>query len=790
MPCTLRLFYLPHAIHLYLMPIYQLFATTPKAMETILTDELQTLGITNIKATMAGVAFQGDLETAYRACLWSRTANRILLVLSSFEVKTQEDLYNGIQQINWYEHINPEDTFAVSFSAKNSEAINNTHFGALKVKDAIVDQMRDKFQKRPSIDTEQPNIRINVYLQGEQAQLSLDLSGESLHRRGYRDVNIRAPMKENLAAAMLLRCGWPEIAKQKGALIDPMCGSGTLLLEAAMIAADYAPGLLREYFGFIGWKKHDAACWKKLRMEALQRRKVGLEKLPIIVGFDQNRHTVNTALAHIANAGLQNKIHVERRDIEDAQPAESWTPGLLICNPPYGERLGDEQETAELYKKFGESLKAHFIGWKAAMIISNPELGFRLGVRSQKPITLYNGALECKLLRLNVEESNFFIPKARNQEERITKVLAINTAKQPEVETEKILRLENALKHDIQELAVKDVRQIEAVVIHNEDNKVGAIEFANRLKKNFKKLSKWAKQNAITCYRVYDADLPEYAAAVDIYQGEQTWINVQEYEPPKTIDQHKADQRLAGLLAEIPQVLGVNSDQVFLKIRKKQRSTDQYEKHDDQGRFHIIEEGGCNLLVNFEDYLDTGLFLDHRPIRLLIQQQAKNKRFLNLFAYTGSATVHAAVGGAKSTTTVDMSNTYIEWAKKNMALNKNTGEHEFIQADCLEWLANEAKEFDGRQYDLIFLDPPTFSNSKRMDDVFDIQNDHVQLIKNAVGLLAAEGILYFSTNFRRFKIDLPELYELSVVDISAKTIPEDFSRNPRIHYCWKITHAA
>jgi 23S rRNA (guanine2445-N2)-methyltransferase / 23S rRNA (guanine2069-N7)-methyltransferase len=772
------------------MPTYQLFATTPKAMETILTDELQTLGITNIKATMAGVAFQGDLETAYRACLWSRTANRILLVLSSFEVKTQEDLYNGIQQINWYEHINPEDTFAVSFSAKNSEAINNTHFGALKVKDAIVDQMRDKFQKRPSIDTEQPNIRINVYLQGEQAQLSLDLSGESLHRRGYRDVNIRAPMKENLAAAMLLRCGWPEIAKQKGALIDPMCGSGTLLLEAAMIAADYAPGLLREYFGFIGWKKHDAACWKKLRMEALQRRKVGLEKLPIIVGFDQNRHTVNTALAHIANAGLQNKIHVERRDIEDAQPAESWTPGLLICNPPYGERLGDEQETAELYKKFGESLKAHFIGWKAAMIISNPELGFRLGVRSQKPITLYNGALECKLLRLNVEESNFFIPKARNQEERITKVLAINTAKQPEVETEKILRLENALKHDIQELAVNEVRQIEAVVIHNEDNKVGAIEFANRLKKNFKKLSKWAKQNAITCYRVYDADLPEYAAAVDIYQGEQTWINVQEYEPPKTIDQHKADQRLAGLLAEIPQVLGVNSDQVFLKIRKKQRSTDQYEKHDDQGRFHIIEEGGCNLLVNFEDYLDTGLFLDHRPIRLLIQQQAKNKRFLNLFAYTGSATVHAAVGGAKSTTTVDMSNTYIEWAKKNMALNKNTGEHEFIQADCLEWLANEAKEFDGRQYDLIFLDPPTFSNSKRMDDVFDIQNDHVQLIKNAVGLLAAEGVLYFSTNFRRFKIDLPELYELSVVEISAKTIPEDFSRNPRIHYCWKITHAA
>ncbi len=759
------------------MPTYQLFATTPKAMETILTDELKSLGINDIKATMAGVAFEGDLETAYRACLWSRTANRILLVLSSFTVKSQEDLYKGVQQINWFEHINPEDTFAVSFSAKNSEAINNTHFGALKVKDAIVDQMRETFQKRPSIDTEQPNIRINVYLQGEQAQLSLDLSGESLHRRGYRDVNIKAPMKENLAAAMLLRCGWPEMAKQKASLIDPMCGSGTLLLEAAMIAADYAPGLLREYYGFTGWKKHDAECWKKLRMEALQRRKVGLEKLPIIVGFDQDRHTVNTALQHIANAGLQNKIHVERRDIEEAKPADSWPRGLLICNPPYGERLGDEEETAELYVKFGNTLKTRFVGWKAAMIISNPELGFRLGIRSQKPITLFNGALECKLLRFNIEENNFFIPKARNQEERIAQVMAISKPPQP------ALSAIGDSEHDSTESEIN-------VSHHQEESAVGAIDFANRLKKNVKKLSKWAKQNQITCYRVYDADLPDYSAAVDIYQGEETWVNVQEYEPPKTIDQHKADQRLAGLLAEIPNVLGVNREQVFLKIRRKQRSTDQYEKHDNQGRFHVIEEGGCKLLVNFEDYLDTGLFLDHRPIRLQLQKEAKDKRFLNLFAYTGSATVHAAVGGAKSTTTVDMSNTYLQWAKNNLALNPNAGEHEFVQADCLQWLANQASQPDSQHYDLIFLDPPTFSNSKRMDDVFDIQIDHVQLIKNAVSLLTPEGVLYFSTNFRRFKIDNEALTEYDVHDITAKTIPEDFSRNPKIHYCWKIKHGA
>jgi 23S rRNA (guanine2445-N2)-methyltransferase / 23S rRNA (guanine2069-N7)-methyltransferase len=271
-----------------------------------------------------------------------------------------------------------------------------------------------------------------------------------------------------------------------------------------------------------------------------------------------------------------------------------------------------------------------------------------------------------------------------------------------------------------------------------------------------------------------------------MYQGEQTWINVQEYEPPKSIDQHKADKRLVGLLAEIPEVFGINRDQVFLKIRRKQKNTDQYEKQGDQGHFHIIEEGGCKLLVNFEDYLDTGLFLDHRPIRLLIQQQARGKRFLNLFAYTGSATVHAAIGGAKSTTTVDMSNAYINWAKNNMALNKNQGEHEFIQEDCLEWLDSEASLPDSRQYDLIFLDPPTFSNSKRMDDVFDIQQNHVQLINNAVVLLAPGGVLYFSTNFRRFKIDNLALSGLNVQDITAATIPEDFARNPKIHYCWRI----
>jgi 23S rRNA (guanine2445-N2)-methyltransferase / 23S rRNA (guanine2069-N7)-methyltransferase len=736
---------------------FQFFATTPKALEGILTDELRALGITEFKATTAGVAFSGDLEMAYRVCLWSRVANRVLLVLSAFEVRSQDDLYRAIQEINWFEHFGAEDTFAVSFSSKNSTVINNSHFGALKVKDAIVDQMRAKFGVRPSINTERPNLRINVHLNGEKAELSLDLSGESLHRRGYRDVSIEAPMKENLAAAMLLRCGWNVVATEGKSLLDPMCGSGTLLLEGAMIAADVAPALGRDYFGFLGWKKHDAECWQNLRRDAEWRKIVGMKKLPMIVGFDKNKNTVNTALAHVANAGFQGKIHIERRDISDAKPPESWQKGLVVCNPPYGERLGDEAETAILYEQFGQTLKTNFVGWQAALIISNPELGFRLGIRSHKPITLFNGALECRLLRLTIEKKAFFIPKERTVEQHIEHVTEI---------TEQIN----------ESAEIEDKTPVEPAPM-----------FANRLQKNLKKLSKWAKQNNVFAYRVYDADLPEYAVAVDIYHcDDKTWVNVQEYEPPKSVNQHKADMRLAGLLAEIPNVLNVPKAQVLLKIRRKQRNTEQYEKLAESGIFHEINEGGCRLLMNFDDYLDTGIFLDHRPIRLQIQKEAKGKRFLNLFAYTGSATVHAAVGGATITTTVDMSNTYLLWAKNNLALNSTTGRHEFIQADCVEWLEKEAKNAS-RQYDLIFLDPPTFSNSKRMENVFDVQLDYIQLIKNSAKLLTKDGVLYFSTNFRKFKFDANIFDELKITNITTQTIPKDFSRDMKIHYCWKIT---
>jgi 23S rRNA (guanine2445-N2)-methyltransferase / 23S rRNA (guanine2069-N7)-methyltransferase len=728
------------------MTDFQFFATSPKAMEDILAKELKDLGAKNVKTALAGVAFEGSIESAYKICLWSRIANRVLLTLANFTINSQEDLYDGIYQINWFEHMKPDDSFAVSFNAKGSKLINNTHFGALKVKDAVVDQLRKKFNKRPDINLTQPDTRINVYLNRDQATLSLDLSGESLHRRGYRDITIVAPIKENLAAAILYRSSWPEIAKQGGSLIDPMCGSATVLLEAAMIAADYAPGLLHETFGFLKWKKHDDSIWQSLLADAKQRKITGLENMPTIVGFDQSRRAVNAALLHIKNAALQDYIHIERRDINDTCPATSWQKGIIVCNPPYGERLGDKEEAAELYRQFGEVLKNQFIHWQAAMIISNPELGFRIGIRSKKPITFFNGTLECKLLRFTIEEQNFFIPKAKTQQDRIVQVVSNQTEEDPHVEM-----------------------------------------FANRLKKNIKKMAKWLKREDIHCYRIYDADLPEYAIAIDVYRGNETWINVQEYQAPRSISPEKANARLSAALNEIASVFDLSKDNIYLKVRSKQKGSDQYEKLSSSESFEIVQEKGARLYVNFENYLDTGLFLDHRPMRLKIQQKAKGKHFLNLFAYTGSISVHAAIGGAASTTSVDMSKTYLNWAQENMNLNAQDSDNYFIHVDCMKWLDDAVNQSPlEKTYDIIFLDPPTFSNSKRMEENLSIQDDHTDLILNAAELLSDGGVLYFSTNFRRFKLDYDILSDLNIKNISAKTIPADFSRNPRIHYCWEI----
>lgn len=716
------------------------YAAAPKGVGDLLTAELSAIGARSVRQQGTGVSFAGTLETGYRACLWSRLASRILLRVAEFPAPTAEALYEGVQQIDWEDHLDPEGTLAIEFIGLGRH-IRNSHFGALKVKDAIVDQFRATHGHRPSIDLERPDLRVHVRLDRDRVQLSFDLAGQSLHRRGYRSETGPAPLKENLAAAILLRAGWPAVAAAGGALIDPMCGTGTLPIEAAWIAGDCAPGLLRDYFGFTGWQGHVPKLWSKLREEAVARRAEGASKIPEIIGCDINSKAVQQARVHAERAGLSEVVRFAAQAVA-ATPKPTNAAGLLVVNPPYGQRLGEIAELGGLYAELGQMLKRNFQGWKAAVFTGNPQLGHAMGLRALLDNKLYNGPIECRLLRFEVEEGYF----APDQIKKPTVQIVDSKAKAPDGLSS------------------------------------GAEMLANRLRKNRRTLGRWARRENIDCFRLYDADLPEYALAVDLYQGAQLWVHVQEYQAPRSIDQDKARQRRDEALVTVATVLEIPSDQIFLKIRHRQKGHSQYEKLEQGGAFREVREGPCRLLVNFANYLDTGLFLDHRPTRELVGKLAKGRSFLNLFAYTGVATVRAAMDGAASTTSVDMSQTYLDWAKRNLELNGLSGA-ELVRADCLEWLTQNQRQ----RYGVIFLDPPTFSNSKRMDRDFDVQRDHVELIEQAAALLEDDGVLIFSNNYRRFQMDQEGLTGLNLEDITRQTISADFERRPKIHNCWKIT---
>ncbi|MFI8747894.1 bifunctional 23S rRNA (guanine(2069)-N(7))-methyltransferase RlmK/23S rRNA (guanine(2445)-N(2))-methyltransferase RlmL [Pseudomonas sp. NPDC077186] len=719
---------------------YEIVLTCPKGLEGLLLEEAKALGLEEAREQTAAVRGQAELETAYRLCLWSRLANRVLLVLARFSMSNADDLYEGVQAVDWRDHLEPAGSLAVEFSGHGS-GIDNSHFGALKVKDAIVDRLRTNSGERPSIDKLNPDLRVHLRLDRGEAVLSLDLSGHSLHQRGYRLQQGAAPLKENLAAAVLIRAGWPRIAAEGGALADPMCGVGTFLIEAALMAADIAPNLRRERWGFSNWLGHVPALWKKLHAEAEQRAAAGLAKSPLwIRGYEADPRLIQPGRNNVERAGLSDWVKIYQGELGSFEPRPDQNQkGLVISNPPYGERLGDEASLLYLYQNLGERLRQACLGWEAAVFTGAPELGKRMGLRSHKQYAFWNGALPCKLLLIKVQTEQFVTGERRGREEA-----------EPAAEAAPQARLSE-----------------------------GGQMFANRLQKNLKQLGKWARREGVECYRLYDADMPEYALAVDLYRD---WVHVQEYAAPRSIDPDKAQARLLDALAAIPQALGVAQNRVAIKRRERQSGSKQYQRQAAQGQFMEVSEGGVKLLVNLTDYLDTGLFLDHRPLRLRIQREAAGKRFLNLFCYTATATVHAAKGGARSTTSVDLSKTYLDWARRNLALNGFSDKHRLEQGDVMAWLAEDRNE-----YELIFIDPPTFSNSKRMEGVFDVQRDHVELLDLAMARLARGGVLYFSNNFRKFQLDEGLAARYQVEEISAQTLDPDFARNPKIHRAWRFS---
>lgn len=710
----------------------QLFATTARGFEELLKSELTELGAQDAKVAQGGVHYWSDDETLYRTLLWSRLSSRILLPIVQAKVFSDLDLYSAVVGVNWLDYFDEKVHFFVDFNGTNQE-IRHTQFGAMRVKDGIVDYFERYGRARPNVDKEQPDIRIHAYLNRDDVVLSLDLSGDALHMRGYREDTGKAPLRETLAAAIVLRSGW-----QKGTpLVDPMCGSGTLLIEAAQMEAQIAPQLYRPHWGFDFWLGHNQVAWEKVKEEALALAEAEKqrENPPHFYGFDLDHRVLQKAKQNAKNGGVAHLMQWQQGDVAAIKNPSPNVAGTVICNPPYGERLGTTPALIALYSVFGQRLKQQFAGWNASIFSGEPSLLDCLRLRSHRQFKAKNGPLDCV-------QKNYQIAERAEQS-----------------------AVENAVEFDRTSSVSSEV----------------AVDFANRLQKNIKKIEKWAKQLGLDAYRLYDADLPEYNLAVDRYADH---IVVQEYAAPKNIDENKARQRLLDAVNATLQVTGIETNKLILKVRQKQKGTNQYEKLANKGEYFYVNEYGAKLWVNLTDYLDTGLFLDHRLTRKMLGEMAQGKDFLNLFAYTGSATVHAALGKAKSTTTVDMSNTYLNWAEQNLLLNDIEGkQHKLIQADCLQWL-----EKCDRQFDLIFVDPPTFSNSKRMEDSWDVQRDHIKLMTNLKRILRPNGTIVFSNNKRGFKMDFAKLEELglSAVEISHKTLPLDFERNKQIHNCWLV----
>jgi len=834
-----------------------MYATAPHGLQYMLQQELQSLGATDAQVAGAGVRFHASPANAYRITLNTRLANRILLPIHRGPAADPEQLYAQTQLVDWSQHLTLKTTFAIDFFSAES-TITHTGFGALKIKDAIVDQFRDACGERPSVERKHPDLRINAYLHRDQVRLAIDWSGASLHQRGYRVTDTTAPIKENLAAAMLMASDWPKRFSAGEHLHDPMCGSGTLVIEAAMLAADIAPGLAREKFGFHGWLGHDDDLWQQERDAANQRAEIGRQTLrdseAKISASDNHPGAITASEENIEAAGLTGLIDVRREDFftayktksisaqEDLNKNDNSTKGLIIFNPPYGERLSTGPSPVDFFRNCARALREQYNGWTATLVVSRKSPYHLLRLRNQAKDADAEHVYKGKAKSGNTTDTkykNARKPKDKNHKTDQSRSGKKNNEKTPptslqfdnggipcrviigEIEgrsehnAKSSIRTDNATTIDSKAdennsksdtLALpQSVKQI-ASKKNSSDTSSGGEDFKNRLLKNRKRMSSWLKRDRITAFRLYDADIPEYAVAIDLYTGqpvnesnkkntiesddEQTHVVIQEYRAPATIDPARAVARLQQVVDHTRSVCDLPDSNVHVKVRERKKGASQYQRQQQTGQRLLVEEHGCRVLVNPVDYLDTGLFPDHRKVRHYIQQQAADKRFLNLFCYTATATVHAIAGGAKSSVSIDSSKRYLGWAEENIALinggGANEAKHKLHRADVMTWLADD--DVKG-QFDLILLDPPTFSNSTEFDNDWDVQRNHLDCIRLCLKRLSEDGLIIFSTNFKRFRLDEQLKTLAQVEDRSNWSIGPDFANNKKIHRCWFISHA-
>jgi 23S rRNA (guanine2445-N2)-methyltransferase / 23S rRNA (guanine2069-N7)-methyltransferase len=781
-------------------PKFLLTAKTVFGLEDVLAAELAALGAEGIEPGRRLVNFQADRRLMYRANIWLRTAIRVLRPIHAFDAEDEKSLYAGIGEIDWSTHLDAAGSLAIDPVIHNS-FLTHSLFAAQLAKDAIVDQFRERRGTRPSVDLKKPDLRINLHLNDNRATVYLDSSGDSLHKRGYRMLSGEAPLNEVLAAGIVQLTEWD----RRSALADFMCGSGTLPIEAALFARNIAPGTIRQKFGYMGWPDFDAALHDELMAEA---QRAALPRLDFaIVGSDLDPPAIAAARDNARRAGVQKDVQFEVAHYEAARPP---APGsTLVTNPPYDERMKVAQAAA-VYRRIGDALKRAWSGCTAFMFTGNAEAAKSFGLRPSKKIRLNNGPIHCQLLRFEVfgaattedakkedEGTKKRTTKHTNDtkdENEETKIESTDYADDSDDIDEETREETSDDADDSDEIEERECSaelpsslkpQASSLPRHVPDRRQWqdqAQEFSNRLVRMAKHWKRWARRQGITCFRLYDRDMPEVPLALDLYEGH---LHVAEYVRPHDRTDIEHQVWLTHMIEAAAKSLEVDPKLVAVKRRGRQRGPAQYERQSEEGRRMIVHEGGHQFEVNLSDYLDTGLFLDHRITRGMVQKEAAGKRFLNLFGYTGAFTVYAAAGGAAETTTVDLSSTYSQWAERNLKLNGFAGSHhQVIRSDAMRFLRRIIPGHGG-EFDLAVVDPPTFSNSKNTPNIWDVDRDHVELLNLVLQRLAPGGKIYFSTNFRKFKFRGDEILGARIREISRQTVPPDF-RNKRIHRCWTL----
>lgn len=721
----------------------EFFATCPKGFEPMLGHELAQLNIAQVRPLSGQVSFYGELADAYRACLWSRLASRIILVINRVSAQNADELYEGISHIDWSEHIPLGATITVEAHGSNDQ-LRNTHFTAVRTKDAIVDQLTARRGSRPLVNTRLADVIIAVRISKGRATIGIDLTGEPLFRRNAvsgRSTHNLAPLRPDYAAALLAAHG----IYSGQALSDlpqlVFSGAGSLVGELAGIAYDRAPGLLRSAWGMSRWGGHDASSWKDVLSEAHARSKAAGEK-PVRLEISDTRRGARTTACHLL------------RSIGLSVEPSFFSPAELA------QRTGDAGVIAD-------------ISWTGSEPAVQSEALSALAYLAGKKATVL--ALDATCDSALRQQSATVTPVIIGRTDACIRTYAASD------------KLEPAAEVSVCEKRVP-------VLVDASD------QFAARLAKVAKLRAKWAKREDISCYRLYDADLPDYAVSIDLYQSctsPDRWLQISEYAAPRTIDASLAKSRLLDVLAIAPAALDIPASHVSLRVRTRAKGGSQYSDAGSaadttRAQSLLIDEGGLTFEVNFSQRLDCGIFLDHRQTRSMIREMMKTagtaKSFLNLFAYTGTATCYAADGGALHTTTVDLSRPSLQWAKRNMARNGFDGsEHEFVQADVLAWIREQ--RHSKNRWNVIFCDVPTFSNSARMrKNSFDVQRDHAELIIGISRLLTRGGEALFSCNLRSFKLDAEKIERagVSIEDCTQETIPEDFKRNQKIHHCYRV----